>query len=147
MTDNSAISVLNDLIETSKDGEKGFLKCAEDTNSPDLRTVFLEAARRCQEGARELQSEVVALGGDPENGGSLAGAIHRGWIDLKSAVKSRDNLAILEECERGEDFAKQRYAEALTKDLPEPTRTIVQRQYAGVITNHDRIRTLRNQYR
>ncbi|HEX5126145.1 MAG TPA: PA2169 family four-helix-bundle protein [Rhodocyclaceae bacterium] len=147
MTTDRAISVLNDLIETSKDGEKGFRKCAEDTSSPDLRQVFLEAASHCQTSAQELQDEVAALGGSPEEGGSVSGAIHRGWIDLKSSIKPRDNLAILEECERGEDFAKHRYEEALSKDMPDTARTIVQRQHRGVIANHDRIRDLRNSYR
>jgi uncharacterized protein (TIGR02284 family) len=146
-TSTEAISILNDLIETSKDGEKGFLRAADDTGSVDLRVIFLAASQRCAAAARELQNLVVDFGGEPETGGSIAGAIHRGWLDLKAAVRSRDDLAVLEECERGEDFAKRRYAEALQKDLPEAVRAVIERQYQGVLTNHDRVLALRDERR
>jgi uncharacterized protein (TIGR02284 family) len=73
--------------------------------------------------------------------------MHRGWVSVREAMSSRDSKAILEECERGEDYAKARYAEALKHDLPDPIRSIVERQYQGVIANHDRVRDLRNRYR
>jgi uncharacterized protein (TIGR02284 family) len=38
-------SILNNLIETSKDGEKGFRKCAEDAKDAELK-AFLPAPRR-----------------------------------------------------------------------------------------------------
>jgi uncharacterized protein (TIGR02284 family) len=56
-----------------------------------------------------------------------------------------DDYAVLAECERGEDVAKKVYEEALSEDLPADIKTLVQRQYEGVKTNHDRIRQLRNQ--
>jgi uncharacterized protein (TIGR02284 family) len=140
-------SILNDLIETSKDGEKGFNKAAADAKSAQLKTVFLEAARRCREGAQELQAMVRALGGDPEKTSSVAGAIHRGWVSIREAVTSRDDEAILEECERGEDYAKAQYRKALEHELPSTVREVVDRQYRGVIANHDRVRALRDQYR
>ena len=106
--------------------------------------VFVEGAMRCREGARELESLVRGMGAEAETGGSVAGAVHRGWVDLKSAVSTRDSLALLEECERGEDYAKARYASALKADLPPEIREVVERQYGGVLQNHDRVRNLRN---
>ena len=97
--------------------------------------------------AAQLQEQVRALGHEPETGGSVSGAIHRGWVEVKSAVTGRDAKAILEECERGEDYAKARYADVLKRDLPTQLREIVQRQYEGVLSNHDRIRRLRDQYK
>ena len=139
--------VLNELIETSKDGEKGFRKAAEDAHDPELKSLFAEGARRCREGAAELQGVVRSLGEAPEKSGSVAGALHRGWVSLKEAVASRDDKAILEEVERGEDYAKSRYLKALERDLPPDLRVIVERQYQGVLANHDRVRNLRNRYR
>jgi uncharacterized protein (TIGR02284 family) len=144
---NDIQSVLNELIETSKDGEKGFQKSAQDAKSPELKALFTAGARRCAEGARELQQEVRAGGGDPEQTGSVAAALHRGWMSLREAVTNRDDKAILEECERGEDYAKAQYKKALEQNLPANVRAIVQRQYEGVVANHDKVRTLRNQYR
>ena len=147
MRNNDVESTLNELVETSKDGEKGFRKAAQDAQSAELKSLFQTCAARCAQGAQELQDAIRADGGDPERSGSVAGALHRGWISVKEAVMSRDDRAILEECERGEDYAKARYAEALTLELPQPIRSLVERQYQGVIVNHDRVRSLRDQYR
>ncbi|MFV3016456.1 DUF2383 domain-containing protein, partial [Pseudomonas sp. KHB2.9] len=42
MTDinKESISVLNDLIETSIDGQKGFKECADDIKHPELKALF-----------------------------------------------------------------------------------------------------------
>ena len=146
MSDNIT-SILNDLVETSKDGEKGFRAAAEDTKNTELQSEFLRRAQDCATGAADLQQRVARLGGKPEEGGSVAGAVHRGWVNLKGAVSSRTDLAILEECERGEDVAKARYRKALEVTLPEGIREVVQRQYDGVMRNHDQIRDLRDRYR
>ena len=142
--DKETKSLLNELVETSKDGEKGFAKAAEEIADPAIKAVLLEGASLCRSGARELQERVRALGGEPETTGSALGAMHRGWINVKTAVTSRDTKAILEECERGEDYAKARYAEALRKQLPDDLRVVVQRQYEGVIQNHDKVKALRD---
>ena len=145
MADNT--SMLNDLIETSKDGENGFRSAAEDAKSADLKATFLRRAEDCAKGASELQQLVSRMGGKPEQGGSVAGAMHRGWMDLKAKVSHRDDLAILEECERGEDVAKAKYRKALDASLPDDVRAVVQRQYDGVVSNHDAVRDLRDRYR
>lgn len=140
-------SVLNDLIETSLDGQKGFSKAAEDAHDPELKALFAQCAQRCRQGATELQSQVRSQGARPEMSGSAAGALHRGWISLREALSSRDDRAILEECERGEDYAKAAYKKALEQNLPADIRAIVERQYQGVRGNHDRVRSLRDRYR
>ncbi len=145
MADNT--SMLNDLIETSKDGENGFRSAAEDAKSAELKATFLRRAEDCAKGASELQQLVSRMGGKPEQGGSVAGAMHRGWMDLKAKVAHRDDLAILEECERGEDVAKAKYRKALDASLPDDVRAVVQRQYDGVVSNHDAVRDLRDRYR
>jgi len=147
MDNDSIISTLNNLIETSRDGEKGFRKSAEDTKNAELRGLFMEGAESCARGAQELEGAVRTLGGNPDKGGSVSGALHRGWVDVKSAVTGRDDLAILEECERGEDYAKKQYRDAAAQDLPTEIRTIVERQYQGVLRHHDRVKVLRDQYR
>jgi len=146
MSDNIT-SILNDLVETSKDGEKGFRTGAEDTKNAELQAVLLRRAQDCATGAADVQLLVVRLGGNPDEGGSIAGAVHRGWVNLKAAVSGRTDLAILEECERAEDVAKARYRKALEETLPEDIRVVVQRQYDGVMRNHDQIRDLRDRYR
>jgi uncharacterized protein (TIGR02284 family) len=110
-----------------------------------LQTVFLRRAQDCASAVTDLQQPVARHGGKPEKECSVAGAAHRGWLNLKAAVSGRPDLAILEECERGEDVA--RYRKALEEPLPEDIRMVVQRQYDGVVRNHDQIRNLRDSYR
>jgi uncharacterized protein (TIGR02284 family) len=144
MDKNEVTSTLNDLIETSKDGEQGFRTCAEGVKTAQLKAVFIEAAQRCAEGAVELQNKIRTLGGEPKKSGSVTGSVHRGWVNLKSTITGMDEAAVLAECERGEDAAKRAYEAALKKDLPPDVKSIVERQYQGVKQNHDRVRDLRN---
>lgn len=144
MDSKDTISVLNDLIETCKDGEKGFMECAEDLRDPQLKTTMTQRARDCATGAAELQQLVRTLGGDPETTTSVAADLHRRWVDLKSMITGKDDEAILNECERGEDVAVKSYRKALEKDLPGEVRLVVERQYQGVLRNHDQVKALRD---
>ena len=144
----STTSILNNLIETSKDGEKGFRTSADNAKDPELKELFRKRADDCARGASELQSLVARLGEKPEDSGSIAGAIHRGWVNIKTSVTADDDLAILEEVERGEDVAKASYRKALDSgDLSPDARSIVQKQYDGVLRNHDQVRALRDRYK
>lgn len=147
MDNNDVISTLNDLIETCKDGEQGFRTCAEDISNASLKSFFTDRAQQCAQAAGELQQEVRALGGDPEKSSSISGTLHRRWVDIKGVITGKDDESILNECERGEDVAKRSYAAALEKPLPEGIRTMVERQYQGVLRNHDQVKQLRNQAR
>ena len=147
MDNKDVISTLNDLIETCKDGQEGFRTCAEDIKDTQMKSFFTARAQSCAEAAAELQQEVRSLGGDPETSSSISGALHRRWVDLKSAVTGKDDEAILNECERGEDVAKRSYASALEEDLPANIRAIVERQQQGVLRNHDQVKAMRNQVR
>jgi uncharacterized protein (TIGR02284 family) len=106
MDKKDVISTVNDLIETSKDGEQGFRTCANGVKDTQLKVLFEETAKRCAEGAAELQTTVRALGGDPDKKGSASGAAHRGWINIKSTITGMDDAGVLAELERGEDAAK-----------------------------------------
>jgi uncharacterized protein (TIGR02284 family) len=134
MNHDKAISVLNNLIETTKDGEKGFKTAAEGLTAPDIKHRFLQYSRERAQMTTELQAEVRRLGGDPERSGSMAGALHRGWLDIKSVVT---------EAERGEDVAKSTYESALNEPLPASAETLVQQQAVKVRQAHNDVRSLR----
>ncbi|ACB74289.1 PA2169 family four-helix-bundle protein [Opitutus terrae] len=139
------ISVLNNLIETCKDGAQGYARAAHEAKDPELARVFSDYATQRHQYIAELQQSVRAVGGDPEKHSSIAGSLHRGWINLKSALSSNEPHAVLAECERGEDAAVQNYRTALTEaELDLTTRALIQRQAAGVKEAHDRIKQLRD---
>jgi uncharacterized protein (TIGR02284 family) len=141
------VDVLKDLVECCKDGEYGFRECAEQATRPDLKSKFMQRAEDCRRGAQELNECISQYGGTVEDGGSAMGAMHRGWVSIKSKMTTYDDKAVLEECERGEDNAKARYTKALQKNLPSDVRQVVERQMQGVQRNHDEIKMLRDQAR
>jgi uncharacterized protein (TIGR02284 family) len=139
------ISTINGLIETLKDGEEGFKQAAKAVNDSKLKSLFNEFSQQRATFVRELKSEANRLREtEPGQSSSATGAMHRAWIDLKAAVTSGDDHAILAECERGEDSAVKEYKEAMEADLTPPVREIVSRQYSEVKIAHDRIRNLRD---
>lgn len=138
---------LNDLIEISIDGQKGFTEAAELVDDADLRHVFITYAASCGKAVLELSDCARALGErQPERTGTISGATSRGWQRIKAALLD-SNLATLEEMEKSEDRAKELYQRALKEEtLPLDVRAVIQRQYHGVLEHHDRIRDLREQY-
>lgn len=138
------VDVLQDLVECCKDGEYGFRECAEQARRADLKQVFLQRADDCRAAAQELNRLVVDCGGKAEDGGSAMGAMHRGWVSVKSVFTTYDDKAVLNEAERGEDNAKARYKKALAKPLPPHVKQVVERQMQGVQRNHDQVKALRD---
>lgn len=143
---DSVISTLNGLIETCKDGQNGFKEAAEGVERSDLKSLFYEFSQQRSQFAGELQSLVQSMGGDPANSGSTLAALHRGWIDIKSIVTGKDEEAILNECERGEDSAKSNYRSALEEQLPANVAETVQTQFTSIKAAHDRVKALRDSY-
>lgn len=145
--DDKTIDQLNTLIETCKDGEYGFKSCADHVKSADLKSTFLRRSEDCLKGARELQALVSRLGGKAETGSSATGAMHRGWVAVVGTLSGYSDEQMLNECERGEDAALERYRAAMKAPLPADVMGLVKTQYEGVKRNHDQIRNLRNQAR
>ncbi len=141
----AAISTINNLIETLKDGEKGFKEAAGAVKDPQLKSLFHEYSQQRHRFVTELQSQAQSLGEfKPEKSSSTAGAMHRAWINLKSAVTSGEDKAILSECERGEDSAVYEYNEAMQDGLSGTAREIVARQFTEIKGAHDRVKHLRD---
>lgn len=143
-TNDSTVSVLNGLIETCKDGEEGFRTSAEKAKDASLKSLFSKYASQRAGFVQELTAAVTQLGGDPSQSGHIAGAFHRGWINLKEAFARDEDKAIIFEAESGEDAAIKAYKEALAKPLPSTIEMLVQKQYAGVQESHGTLRDLKH---
>lgn len=139
----TTVKTLNSLIELNRDGQKGFQEAAEKIDSPQVKQFCLEQSRSRAHFVGELQPLVLSLGVEPDNTGSVAGALHRGWIDLKSALGGGDQ-AILAATETGEDYAVNEYKKALNESLPAHVRETVERQHQSVKQAHDKVKNLRN---
>jgi uncharacterized protein (TIGR02284 family) len=141
MDNDDVISVLNDLIETCEDGIKGFRAASDAVESPRAKVVFNTRVEYIERAESDLRAAVRRLGGEPKERGSATGALHRGWLKIK-ADAGMDDDAIIEECERGENAAVERYEDALEKELPPDVRLLVDQQYRGTLQNRDRVRQL-----
>ena len=144
---DDAIDTLNNLLEICRDGEFGFTESAEHTKSETVKTVFLQRAQDCRSAAAELQELIIEMGGEPDEGGSVSGAMHRGWVSVKGTLAGYSDINMLEECERGEDVALAQYRKALKQDLPMRAKAVVERQAQGTQKNHDQIRDLRDMHK
>ncbi|MBT9554579.1 MAG: PA2169 family four-helix-bundle protein [Myxococcales bacterium] len=138
------INILNGLSEGCKDGQAGFQKAADDATEQPLKQIFTRLSDERMHLASELQSQVKRLGGHPESGGSVGGAIHRGWNNVKSAVGARDDVSILRDCERCEDDTQKQYLEATSKPLAGDIHAMLVRQADTVRVSHNLIRDQRD---
>lgn len=134
---------LNHLIQTCKDGQEGYLTAAENVSDAEAKKFFNECSLQRAKFTGELQTLAHELGeSNPEYASSVSGALHRGWINLKSAVLSGDAHAILLECERGESCAVAEFKKALELALPANVREVVSRQCAAITAAHHRVRAV-----
>ena len=143
MDSKKAISTLNDLIETCRNGQNGFKEAAENVKSPDLKTFLNQIATEREQFVNELQLEVRSLGGDPQKTGS-ATAIHRAWLDIKGTLVGKHDQSILSECENAEDSTVEAYKAALKVGLPTKILSTVERQFQNIKLVHDRVKQMRD---
>lgn len=144
MDQNNAVSVVEGLIETCKDGQKGYQDAASHAKRNDLKTYFNEQSAERGKFAQELQAELPKLGEPGKKvSGSASAAMHRAWIDTKIAMGAGDK-SILESVEKGEDNAKENYQKALGGTLPSGLSEIIRRQAASVQKAHDKVKSLRD---
>ena len=143
MTPEDIIGPLKKLIETSKDGELGYRTAAEHVHNTQLQTVFRDYAKQRAQFALQLVAEVERLGGTAGDAGSLAAALHRGWIDVKSALSGGAGGPIVAACETGEDAAVAAYQKVLDMDISGQTRALIDRQFRLVQEAHNHMLRLK----
>lgn len=138
-------AALNTLIGTLIDSVNGYQKAAADTDNTRYAEMFNARAQERQAAITKLQAAVARLGGNPEDDGTTAGAIHRGWINLKEAVLGRDDEAIVNSVESGEDYLKEKFETVMKhKDLPAEARAAVEEAWQSVKAGHDQMSQLKH---
>jgi uncharacterized protein (TIGR02284 family) len=144
MSNSHDIGVLNTLISTTLDSVKGFRDAGEDSAGTHS-AFFTEMASERSRVASEMQNRVRELGGDPEDESSTAGALHRGFLNLKEMITGKDDQAIINEVERGEDYIKSKFDAAMEdEDLLPETRGLLQQCYESIRKGHDRASAMKH---
>ena len=142
---SEAIRTLNTLIATTIDSITGYEDSARNIENERFREIFRQRADERQRVVEDLRSEVRRLGGDPEDSGSFLGKAHQRFEDLKAAISGRDEKAIINEVERGEDYLKEKFETALNSDtLSGECRAVVERAYQSVREGHDQMSQLKH---
>jgi len=145
MNNDHDVDILNGLITTTIDSAQGFEHSAEHADAGRFRELFQEFARERREVVSGLQQAVRALGGTPNDDGSLKADLHRRWIDLRDAISGGGDKEIIEEVERGEDYLKAKYEKALADgELGAAARDAISAAYTSVRAGHDRASQLKH---
>jgi uncharacterized protein (TIGR02284 family) len=141
----AGVTILNTLTATLIDSVNGYRDAAADSDAGRFQEIFRQRADERSRLAEDLRAEVSRLGGNAEDDGSLLGKAHQRFMDLKAAITGRDDKAIINEVERGEDYLKEKFETALNNtDLPAESRSVVERVYQSVREGHDQIRDLKH---
>jgi uncharacterized protein (TIGR02284 family) len=128
-TSNAQTKGLNKLITTLYDGENGYKEAAEEVDSVSLATKFRELSQQRYNFGHEIKPFITQLGGEVDKGGSTGAALHRAWIDIKSALASQDEAAVLKECIRGDENAIETYRDVLNDtSFTSDARQVITRQ-------------------
>ncbi len=145
VTPDEIIARLNGLMEACRDGERGYRTAAADVHNTELQTIFEEYAHQRAGFVKELEAEVIRLGGTPEETGSIAAAVHRGWMDLKAGLTGGGVHAIVAACETGEDAAQAAFERVVNLDITGQTRSLVEKQWHKIQEAHQRLLRLKKE--
>jgi uncharacterized protein (TIGR02284 family) len=145
MSSDHDISVLNGLIKTTLDSMQGYEDAAKDAESTQFATMFADFARDRGQVATQLRGVVQSLGGNPEDDSSFLAAAHRTFMDLKQLFATKDDKAIIQEVERGEDHIKAKFETALQdNELSPQTLAAIREGFTSVKEGHDRMSALKH---
>lgn len=138
------IHILNSLIETTIDSADGYREAAKETDKPTFKALFEARSFERQQVVTDLQGAVRTLGGEPEDDGSILAKAHRAFLDVKHALL-RDEQAVVNSVENGEDFIKGKFETALEdSSVSATTRETIRRAWATVKDGHDQMRDLKH---
>jgi len=129
--------VLEDLVETLEDGNKGFSDAAEmlaEAGREDLAGTMRQMSDQRARFSTELRELAGRQGIDIAEAGSAAGAVHRGWMNVKESLSSNDADAVLSAAATGEEHAKNEFEKALEVDLPDHVMDVIRKQAVAVTT-------------
>jgi uncharacterized protein (TIGR02284 family) len=144
VSNKEVIHTLHDVIQSLIDGQEGFQKIGDHLKDPTLKKYFLAESLRRSDFRGELETLLHSEGDhDPKESGSVSGALHRTWGDLKAHMGGGDHT-LLETAEQGEDAAKKAYKDALEKDLPLPVKELLTTQSTHIQKSHDYVKAARD---
>ena len=144
---NPTVSTLNDLLQITNDRIEGFNKVEEKVwdKYPALKSDYTNMVDQSQKMKLELKSLISERNGDADDTTTVAGGLHRTWIDVKNALTGDNAEATLENVAFGENAAVEAYQKALDSgDLCPESSRVVQDQLHSLKASYERFKNLEN---
>ncbi len=130
---NNLIKDLQELLVKNHDAQKGFKTAENASRNARLKKFLKKQASQKSEFVEELTGIVISLDALPRVKGSTAGLVHRRWMDIKTAITTNKDEAVLKECIRGENESEKEYVDKLQKNsLPEGISDVLKRHLAEI---------------
>lgn len=146
MANKKVVGRLNRLHRLCRAGERGFEVVALNVSNRGLKFLLKSYAQQRADFASELKDEIRRLGGKISGRRSVRGVIHRGRINIRSALTighhNVENVA-LGEAIHGENAVIKAYKRALGIELPAETRAIIERQLEEIEEVRNQVNFLR----
>ncbi|KAA8483843.1 uncharacterized protein (TIGR02284 family) [Arcticibacter tournemirensis] len=148
ISNEKSVANLKHLLSICNDGKEGYRTASDNADSAELKGIFTTYSIQRAEFEMQLKTCIQQCNADPDNeSGGPIGVLHRTWMDIKAALSSNDNKAILEACITGEKAAVEAYDNALEdNDLSPEVRQILVSQRDGINDCLRNIQTLEIQY-
>ncbi|QQV03881.1 MULTISPECIES: PA2169 family four-helix-bundle protein [Chryseobacterium] len=126
------INVLNDLLQITNDRIRGFEKVEGKVweNYSGLKSEYDRMISQSKMMKVEIINLITERGGNPDDSTTVAGNLHRTWIDIKNSLPtSNKDIETLENVVFGEKSAIDSYEEALKSgNLDNDSRKVISDQ-------------------
>jgi uncharacterized protein (TIGR02284 family) len=141
-TTKKVTDMLNEVIECLYDSINGYKESVQAITDLQMKNLFEMLANQRNTMLDDIKIQLQAMQQEPQKSGSVVGALHRMFLDLKSLLTGGDIVAIVKEIKRGENYTMSIYKKALEKDLPANIRGLLTRQLEQIECNLAKIDTL-----
>lgn len=131
-----------DLLNLNRTSMKGYQEAAEEVKDSSLKSQLTQYSQQRAQFASQLERQANEMGVSAHDDNTVeslatdaAAAVHRGWINIKSAFTGNDDAAVLGACETGEEAALKAYDTALgAQDISASAKSVLQEQRSQVLS-------------
>jgi uncharacterized protein (TIGR02284 family) len=142
MAASKTTTTLNELVAILDDGEAFYREAATRVSRSDVNALFLRMARNKAAIAADLRDAIAAAGGNPMSGGTLPGALLRGWGDLRARLSTDARHEYIERLEAFEDRILRAFREVVDGHADTAVRELAQRHIEEISRDHAEMRAM-----
>ena len=123
------------------DARQGYEKAADETEDPELATLFGEMIALHSHAHRDVHEGLLAAGETPDDSGSFMGTVHRTVIGVRSAITGIDKSS-LDSFASGEERLAEKYADAIEDQNDPKLAETLRRHESALLDMVDRMKRI-----